>query len=118
MVGESGTGDNWGTQAVVTDATLSGDGTGADALKVDTTVMATITEVKAIVSDSISGLGGTPGGSSGNIQYNNSGSFGGFGTFNGSKFELDDGDRFQAYGFYTGIIPYAMVTPAGIRLER
>jgi hypothetical protein len=113
MVGEAGTGDDWGSQAVVTDATLTGDGTAGDVLKADTTLLSTITNVRSIVSDSIDGISADPAGSSGDIQYNNSGSFGGFGDFNGSRFSLDNGDWFQAVNS-TQVYPYAKVTPAGI----
>lgn len=44
------------------------------------------------------GGGGSPGGSSGAIQYNNAGSFGGFGSWNGSAFTVG-GDLDASAGF-------------------
>ncbi len=44
----------------------------------------TLTPSGGVTTIAASGGGGSPGGSSGNIQYNNSGSFGGFGNWNGT----------------------------------
>lgn len=41
----------------------------------------------------VSGGGGTPGGSSGDVQYNDGGSFGGFWGFDGTTLTVDSGDR-------------------------
>ncbi len=82
---------------VTTNATHTGDVTGSGALTIDPTAITgktTVTAVgtdyvlisdtsdsgnlkKALVSDLTGGGGGTPGGSSGEIQYNNAGAFGG-----------------------------------------
>ena len=43
-----GSGDNWGTDVVNTDATLTGDGTVGDPLKVDTSVIATLYELSMV----------------------------------------------------------------------
>lgn len=69
-----------------------------------------------IATSTPSGGGGTPGGASGALQYNNAGAFGGFGEFDGSDVSLNglglyaqdiEGDtiRFQSSG--TGGILYA-----------
>lgn len=47
------------------------------------TYKTTLTQVS-----SLSGGGGTPGGSNGQIQYNNAGAFGGFGSWNGTLFNV------------------------------
>lgn len=41
-----------------------------------------------IIKDGGGGGGGVPGGSPGQIQYNNAGAFGGFGSFNGTLVTL------------------------------
>jgi hypothetical protein len=46
-----GGGDNWGTQVVVSDGTLSGSGTLADPLKVDTSIIATVYDLQDVTVD-------------------------------------------------------------------
>lgn len=57
------------------------------------------------------GGGGTPGGANTSIQYNNSGTFGGFGTFNGTYLSLPNGQAFQ--GQYTNLNGTAYINPDG-----
>lgn len=55
--------------------------------------------------------GGTPAGSSGALQYNNSGSFGGFGTYDGTYLTVPNGVSFR--GQYTNILHSAYINPDG-----
>lgn len=55
--------------------------------------------------------GGTPGGVDTSLQYNNSGSFGGFGTFDGTYLNLPNGLAFR--GQYTNIAHTAYINPDG-----
>jgi hypothetical protein len=77
----------WGhgtfTAATSTVARTTVLGTGAGGT---TTVNFTVPPIVSLTAlgEDFSGGGGTPGGSSGNIQYNNSGAFGGFGFADGS----------------------------------
>ncbi|MGB4654532.1 MAG: tail fiber domain-containing protein, partial [Bacteroidales bacterium] len=84
----SGGGDNWGTQVVQTDATLSGEGTTANKLKIAQQGATTGQVLKwngstwAPANDNTGGSGGgTPGGNSGTVQYNSGGSFAGSDNF-------------------------------------
>lgn len=56
MVGEVGEGDDWGSQTVVSDATLTGTGVTGNELKVDTTVISTLSQMRSDVSDSIGAI--------------------------------------------------------------
>ncbi len=88
----SGGGDNWGTQVVQTDATLSGEGTTANKLKIAQQGATTGQVLKwngstwAPANDNTGSGGGTPGGNLEAVQYNNGGSFGGneYFTYSGS----------------------------------
>lgn len=72
-----GSADNWGTQVVEHNATLTGNGTSGTPLAADTTnYIATKYDLTQI-----SGGGGTPGGANTNVQYNDGGAFGGEATF-------------------------------------
>jgi hypothetical protein len=53
----------------------------------------TVTHAANSVTIASSGGGGTPGGSSGTIQYNNAGAFGGFGSWNGTVLAIPAGAR-------------------------
>ncbi len=102
----SGGGDNWGTQVVQTDATLSGEGTTANKLKIAQQGATTGQVLKwngstwAPANDNTGGSGGgTPGGVDGSIQYNSSGSF------NGSEnFRYSGGDIYlESPSYYTAL---------------
>lgn len=54
MTGEEGSGDNWGTDYVLHDLTLSGKGILGNILKVDTSIISTIANVKELIHDSLS----------------------------------------------------------------
>ncbi|MDD3738465.1 MAG: tail fiber domain-containing protein [Lentimicrobiaceae bacterium] len=85
-------GDNWGTQVVETDATLAGNGTTANKLKIaqqgalNGQVLKWNGSTWAPADDNTGSSGGTPGGSSSAVQYNSGGSFGGneYFTYSGS----------------------------------
>ncbi len=83
----SGGGDNWGTQVVQTDATLSGEGTTANKLKIaqqgatNGQVLKWNGSTWAPANDNTGSGGGTPGGTHNNVQYNNGGSFAGSDNF-------------------------------------
>ncbi len=76
-------GDNWGSQTVVTDATLAGEGTSANQLKIaqqgatNGQVLKWNGSTWAPADDNTGSGGGTPGGFNKEIQYNNNGSFAG-----------------------------------------
>jgi len=57
LIGYLTEGDNWGDDAVNTDITLTGDGTSGDVLKVDTTVISSLVQMRSDISDSIAGVG-------------------------------------------------------------
>ncbi|MGB4654821.1 MAG: tail fiber domain-containing protein [Bacteroidales bacterium] len=88
----SGGGDNWGTQVVQTDATLVGDGTTANKLKIAQQSASTGQVLKwngstwAPDYDNTGSGGGAAGGNQGNIQFNNGGSFAGSDNF---KYDAD-----------------------------
>lgn len=60
------------------------------------------------------GGGGSPGGASGTVQYNNAGSFGGFGSWNGSLFNVG-GDLTASHlvGQYSNALGSAYINPDG-----
>jgi hypothetical protein len=58
-----------------------------------------------------SGGGGTPGGAASSIQYNNSGSFGGFGTYDGTNFDVGAGVLIK--GQYSNRAGSAYINPDG-----
>ncbi len=62
-------------------------GSGGDSVLVKTSS----NEVRAVHPSTLGGVGGTPGGSTTQIQYNNAGAFGGFGTWNGSTMAIPGG---------------------------
>lgn len=64
--------DYWGSGTATDGYVLTADGAGNAAWEI------------------ISGGSGTPGGLSGQIQYNNNGAFGGFGNYNGSRVMIDN----------------------------
>lgn len=75
----------------------------------------TVDEDGRITAASNGSSGSTsPGGSSGNIQYNNAGSFGGFGNFSGSLLSLDDEDGFQLYQSGNTTYDYFIMAPSDI----
>ncbi|MDD3738463.1 MAG: tail fiber domain-containing protein [Lentimicrobiaceae bacterium] len=94
----SGGGDNWGTQVVQTDATLAGEGTTANKLKIaqqgalNGQVLKWNGSTWAPANDNTGSGGGTPGGNYGSVQYNNSGAFGG-----SDNFTYDAGDIYLGY---------------------
>lgn len=75
--------DNWGTQVVITDATLSGNGLSGSPLKIaqqgatNGQVLKWNGTTWIPGTDNTGGGGTTPGGTDGNIQFNSAGSFGG-----------------------------------------
>jgi hypothetical protein len=76
-------GDNWGTQTAVTDVTLTGQGTTASPLKIAQQSATSGQVLKwsgstwAPAADQTGGGASTPGGSTGSVQFNNGGTFGG-----------------------------------------
>lgn len=76
------------TAALVTGRYAPGNFLSTDALimhRSGSIYQGTISELQTYMQANLTfGSGGTPGGTSGQIQYNNSGSFGGFGDWNGS----------------------------------
>lgn len=64
--------------------TLTGDLT----LAAGTNITITPSGGNTLTIDASGGGGGSPGGTSGQVQYNNAGSFGGFGSWNGTTFAI------------------------------
>ena len=76
-------GDNWGTQSVITDATLTGNGTTVTPLKIAQQSATSGQVLKWTGSTWQPGndINALPGGVNGNVQFNNSGVFGGDAAF-------------------------------------
>lgn len=78
------------------DGTASGPGSGALTLSTVNSNVGSFTNANVTVNakglitaaSNGSGGGGTPGGTSGQVQYNNSGAFGGFGSWNGTTLAI------------------------------
>ncbi|MGB4655220.1 MAG: tail fiber domain-containing protein [Bacteroidales bacterium] len=101
----SGGGDNWGTQVVQTDATLSGEGTTANKLKIaqqgatNGQVLKWNGSTWAPANDNTGSGGGTPGGVDNSIQYKSGTSFAG-----SENFRYSGGDIYlESPSYYTAL---------------
>lgn len=95
--------DNWGTDVVNSDGTLTGDGTVGTPLKVDTTLLATITALNDSIADLISGVVGA----ANEIAYSDGA--GGLETSSDYKRTDNSGMIYTGSNIFTGGVDYQQV---------